>query len=190
MRRPKTACGLTASVGVASLRTVERGPTGSIVAEVLLGHSTRLLPILEKSGVGPSFLPVKSGASHSCPKRRTDTGLRPKRRTDTGLRATPRRGLRKGRIVSANLSESSGTAVSPSQRAPSRPSSGPSTSHGNSPPGSDNCWDPDHRRAEIGHRSALAPCGSLSPPLLSRGRGRRKPHTPNLRHVVQKYRIL
>ena len=30
-------------------------------------------------------------------------------------------------------------------------------------------------RAEIGHRSALGPCGSLSPPLPCRGRGRRKP---------------
>ena len=46
------------------------------------------------------------------------------------VRGQARRGLRKGRIVSANLSESSGTAVSPSQRAPSHPSSGPSTSHG------------------------------------------------------------
>src|SRR5512135_6757 len=33
----------------------------------------------------------------------------------------------------------------PSQRAPSRPSSGPSTPHGHSPTGSDPCWDPDHR---------------------------------------------
>ncbi len=42
--------------------------------------------------------------------------------------------------------------VSRPQRAPSRPSAGPSTSHGNSPTGSDNCGDPDHRGgAEMGH---------------------------------------
>src|ERR1017187_7450239 len=44
VRRQKTATGLTDSVGVASLRAVERGPAGSIVAEVgCLGYFRHFL---------------------------------------------------------------------------------------------------------------------------------------------------